>query len=92
MKSFLKGCPDKSSQTASRMVDGEAVIVIPEKGVVNILNRVGSRIWELLDGKNNPQDIARIISQEFEVADAAAHKDVAEFIQELSKKGMITFN
>jgi hypothetical protein len=92
MKNFLKGSPGKSLKTASRIIDGEAVIVIPEKGVVNILNLVGSRIWELLDGKNNSQDIARIISQEFEVADTAAHKDVQEFIQELSDKGLITFN
>jgi hypothetical protein len=92
MKNFLKGCPDKSSKTASRVIDGEAVIVIPEKGLVNILNPVGSRIWELLDGKNNLQDITRVISQEFEVADAAAHQDVEEFIQELSQKGLVTFN
>jgi hypothetical protein len=92
MKNFPEACPDKSSKTASRIIDGEAVIVIAEKGVVNILNRVGSRIWELLDGKNNLQDISLVISKEFEVTYAAVQKDIEEFIQELSKKGIITFN
>ena len=92
MKNFLEGCPDKSSKTASRIIDGEAVIVIPEKGVVNILNQVGSRIWELLDGKKKLQDIALIISREFEAAYEAVCQDVEEFTQELSKKGLITFN
>jgi hypothetical protein len=92
MKNFLEKRPAKSLKTASRIITGEAVIVIPETGLVNILNPVGSRIWELLDGKKNQQDIALIISQEFEVADDAVSRDVQEFIQELFKKGLITFN
>ena len=39
--------PTKSSQTASRIIDGEAVIVLLKKSKVHVLNEVGSRIWEL---------------------------------------------
>ena len=39
--------PKKSEDTASRIIDGEAVIVIPQKGVVTVLNETGSGIWQL---------------------------------------------
>jgi hypothetical protein len=49
--------PKRSEDTASRVVDGEAVIVIPQKGVVTVLNETGSGIWQLLDGRNSIEDI-----------------------------------
>lgn len=80
----------KSSRTASRIIDGEAVVVIPEEGRVNVFNPVGSRVWELLDGKSGLKDIAAIISGEFEVTYESAYQDVQEFMEDLSKKGMLT--
>lgn len=84
--------PRKSSRTASRIIDGEAVVVIPEEARVNVFNSVASRIWELSDGKSGLADIATIISREFEVTYESAYQDAEEFIEDLSKKGMITQN
>ncbi len=81
--------PIKSPDTASRIIDKEAVVVIPGKNIVNIFNKVGSLIWELTDGKRSIRDIGHIISEEFDVsADKACH-DAARFIEELEKKGVV---
>ena len=81
--------PDKSSHTASRLVDKEAVIIIPEDNRVKVLNEVGSRIWGLLDGRRNIRQIATVISDEFEVDYDKALEDVVEFIDELCQRKMV---
>jgi len=81
--------PKRSEDTASRMIDGEAVIVIPQKGVVTVLNETGSGIWQLLDGRNSIEDIINIISSEFDVSREQAEKDTLDFIEELVEKDMV---
>lgn len=81
--------PKRSEDTASRVVDGEAVIVIPQKGVVTVLNETGSGIWQLLDGRNSIEDIINIISSEFDVSREQAEKDTLGFIEELIEKDMV---
>jgi len=79
----------KSTDVAHRMVDNEAVIVIPDKGLVRVLNETGARIWELLDGVNKVEDIVNIIADEFDTSETQAKKDVVDFISELETKGMV---
>ena len=80
---WLDARPDKHPRTASRLVDGEAVIILPEEGVVRMLNQVGSRIWDLADGTRPVRDIAETIYGEFEVEREQARKEVVEFVQEM---------
>ncbi len=79
----------KSSATAHRVVDGEAVIVLPMEGSVKILNDVGTRIWELADGFHSVEDIVQEINREFEVTAAVAQDDAVEFIKEMVSGKML---
>jgi hypothetical protein len=81
--------PDKSPLTAARLMDGEAVVVVPQDNEVKILNEVGSRIWELLDGRRDINRICSIISSEFVVSYDEAVEDIVEFINELCEKKMV---
>ncbi len=76
-------------QVAARIIDSEAVIVLPESGEVNVLNEVGSRIWELIDGAHSVGEIAEIIVAEYDVTAEQAERDVEEFIQELVETKML---
>jgi len=76
-------------QVAARIIDGEAVIVLPESGQVNVLNEVGSRIWELIDGTRNVGEITEIIVAEYDVAAEQAERDISDFIQELVDNKML---
>jgi len=84
--------PKESEDTASRMIDGEAVIVTPQKGVVTVLNETGSGIWQLLDGENTVEDIINAISSEFNVSREEAEKDTLCFIEELIDKDMVVLD
>lgn len=83
--------PLRSEKAVYRMVDGEAVIVEPQNGLVNVINETGSRIWELVDGKRSVAQIADIISSEYETSAQTALKDTTAFFDEMSKNGLIIF-
>lgn len=80
----------KSSTTAWRLIEGEAVILSLETKVLRGLNPVGSRVWELIDGQRSVEEIITAIVQEFDVALQDAARDVRGFVQELLDKGLAT--
>ncbi len=79
-------------QVAARIIDGEAVIVLPESGQVTVLNEVGSRIWELIDGTRSVGEITEAIVAEYDVTAEQAERDVEEFIQELVENKMLVLS
>jgi hypothetical protein len=76
-------------QVAGRILDDEAVLVLPGKGEVKVLNEMGSRIWSLVDGHRSVKEIAGQIYTEFKVSQFEAEKDVLAFIQQLTEKDII---
>ena len=86
-----KKIPIKSRSTASQIIDGEAVIIVPSEQMVNILNSVGCRIWELTDGRKSIAEIAEILTEEFDVSYETALKDAIEFTGDLAEKKMMNF-
>ena len=79
----------QNPNVVSRVVENEAVLIIPEQGEVKVLNEVGSRIWELVDGKRSIQDISSLICLEFDVDQETAEQDTLEFISDIIDKGII---
>ena len=80
---------NRSDNTVYRMVDGEAVIVEPLNGLVNVINEIGSQIWELIDGKRSAGKIAEIITSEYEVSSQIAMDDTLQFLAEMSEKKLV---
>jgi hypothetical protein len=80
----------KSTATAWRVIEGEAVILSLESKVFRGLNAVGSRVWELIDGRRSVDDIVTQVVGEFEVAHDIATRDVAAFVAELLEKRLVT--
>jgi len=74
---------------ASRTYDGEAFIVVPGRGEYNILNPVGTRVWDLIDGTKGVTEIVKVISDEFDVTQEAAEADVMSFLEDLRKHQML---
>lgn len=72
-----------------QVIEGEAVLVWPERGEVKVLNPVGARIWQLIDGRRTLGDIAAVICAEYAVEPAQAQADVLEFAAELERKGVV---
>ena len=70
----------KSTDTASRIIEGEAVIVLPQSSEVNTLNKIGTKIWNMANGNVKISEIISAIYQEYNVEMAHIKKDILEFI------------
>lgn len=71
-----------------RRIGGESLLVPIFNNAANldsiyVLNEVGSRIWELIDGEKPVKEIRDIIVQEFEVTPQEAENDLLGFLQQL---------
>ncbi|MFH1007102.1 MAG: PqqD family protein [Candidatus Latescibacterota bacterium] len=63
--------------------------MFPQKSAVNILNAVGTRIWELSDGRTRLSEIVSMIHGEFEVGRKEAETDTLAFVYDLADKDML---
>jgi hypothetical protein len=79
----------RSGAVAARAIDGQTVILQLATSALFTLNRVGSRIWELADGRTTVDQIARRIHEEFEVEAPMAALDAKEFVERLAAQGVL---
>lgn len=79
----------RNKNTASRVIDGQSVIMTLSDNTLHCLDEVGSRIWELCDGQRTLEDIVRIIHEEYMVDFEAGKTDCRTFVEELCAKGML---
>ncbi len=84
--------PTPHPQVAARVVDGSAIVILADTAEVNVLNPVGTRVWELIDGTRTVQDIVQHIVAEYAVSDAQAAQDVQSFLQTLLDANAITLH
>lgn len=84
--------PAPNPNVVGRMVDGEAVLVLPDQGQVKVLNPVGARIWSLADGSRSIAQIAQVICDEYDVDPQQAQADALEFFTRLEDKGVVSFS
>jgi hypothetical protein len=80
----------KAPTTAWRLIEGEAVLLSMETKVLRGLNPVGSRVWELIDGRRSVEEIIGLIVEEFDVTPEDAAQDVRGFVKELLDRGLVT--
>jgi len=87
----LEDHPRPTAQARGRILDQEAVIVLPAKGEVKVLNEVGAHIWALADGSRSVHEIAVAVAERYDVSLAQAEVDTAEFLSTLREKALIEF-
>ena len=87
--SFLNLYPMPHAQTAGRVIDGEAVLILSEVSEINVLNDVGTRIFELSDGTHTIREIIQTITSEYDVVPQQAEQDVLDFVQKLVKQQVL---
>ena len=78
----------RATRVAARIIDGTAVVVIIDRQELHTLNAVGTRVWELADGRT-VAEIADAIVAEYEVEPPLALSDVVRFTEKLSDLGAL---
>ncbi|MCD6080429.1 MAG: PqqD family protein [Candidatus Omnitrophica bacterium] len=91
---MLDKIPQKNTELAWRVIDNETVIIpldeqTSDSEKINFLNETGTRIWELIDGKNSIKDIVVMIVKEYEIDEEEGKKEVINFIKKLERKNLV---
>ena len=86
---MINGFVLKNKDAAFRIIDGVAIIVNPETGIMYTLNEVGTHIWQLADGNRTISEIVDAIYDSFEAEKSLIAEDARKFIMELAEKQMI---
>lgn len=82
-------CLARNPQTAWRVYDGEAVILLAEDSTLNTLNAVGTLIWEASDGETPVSAIVARICGQFDVEREQAQQDATAFIDKLCQRTLL---
>ena len=77
-----------------REIAGDTILVpvgktVYESNGLFVLNELGAFIWDILPQAETAADACRAVLAEYEVSEAEAEKDVAEFLASLEKLGII---
>lgn len=83
--------PVAKSEVVSKIVDQEAVLVLPAQGTLKVLNDIGAQIWVWIDGSRSVRQIAGLLCEAYEVEQAQAETDTLEFLRSLADKGAVRF-
>lgn len=84
--------PAHHPDVASTIADQEAVLVLPSQGRVQVLNEVGTRVWQLIDAERDVASIVSEICREYQVDRERAFRDTIQFLTDLSAKQLLTLH
>jgi hypothetical protein len=79
----------RNPNAAFRIYDGQATVVTPDQGKVDVLNEVGSTVWEQIDGTRSLREIVEVVVERFEISPEQAQHDILEFVAALRERQMV---
>ncbi len=69
--------------------EGVAVLLNPGRDLVHECNRVGTWIWEQLDGKKSHDELLQGLTLQFDVDETTAEADLSLFAKQLTELGLV---
>lgn len=76
-------------RVAWRSIDGEAVLIDPSNGTVFVLNRLGARIWELLEEPRTTEDLVASVDLDVAPPEETVAADIATFLAALAERRLV---
>lgn len=83
--------PVPAPGVVARIMDGEAVLVHPERGEVKVVNALGARIWAWMDGERTVSHLVELICETYDVEGETARADAIRFLGQLCDRELIEF-
>lgn len=77
-----------------RVVLGETVLVpvrasVADLEAIYVLNEIGTRVWQLLDGQRTVREIVDVIAREYAADRTQIEQDVYTFLNELESLRLV---
>ena len=85
---------EKHDSMVFRKIEDETILVpirnkVGDLSNIYVLNSVGARIWELIDGEKDVAGIIAAICSEYEISAKEAERDISEFLKGLESVGAV---
>ena len=84
--------PRRVEQVVTSELEGEMVLLNLATEEYYSLNEVGTRLWDLTDGKRTVAEMIDTILREYEAERAGVTEDVLALFQELTDEGLVAWN
>ena len=85
----LDSVVSKNEEIDDTDLDGEKVMMNLDKGQYFMMNEVGSRIWELIEGNTSIVNIIETLTNEYQVDEETCENTVMEFLGRLKDAELI---
>ena len=85
----LDSVVSKNEEIDDTDLDGEKVMMNLDKGQYFMMNEVGSRIWELIEGNTSIVNIIETLTNEYQVDEETCENTVREFLGRLKDAELI---
>jgi hypothetical protein len=79
----------RRGEVAAKVIDGEAILINLSTGLYYSMGKVGGRVWSLIEQNCNTDDIAAVITTEYDVPAATAGSDVRALVTQLAAENLI---
>ena len=79
----------QASRIASRVIEGQAVVIVMDEQKLHTLNDVGTFVWTQAEERLQVSDLAERVASEYEVTSEQALTDVLAFADELVRLGAL---
>jgi DNA-directed RNA polymerase delta subunit len=80
----------RNEEVIEAEIDGEKVMMDIESGHYYGLDTVAGQIWQLLEQPMNLSQLVETLTAEFEVSAEQCQNDIAPFLEDLEKNGLIS--
>jgi len=75
----------------SEVVDGKAVLIDTTGKELITLNRVGTLVWDAIDGRREPAALVEFLATQFaDVPKDRLESDIRRFVSDLTAAGLVT--
>ena len=81
----------RSENVETQVVDGKAFLLESGTTEMIVLNRVGTRVWDAVNGERSVEAIVELLAPQFsDVSPAQLDTDVRTFLAELHKLKLVS--
>ena len=86
----LKTVLRRSTEVASRLFEGQMLIITPDDSMLHRLNEVGTYIWEYLEAPHSIEQICTAVEERFSDFDHTRNcEEIIGFLEDIRAKKMI---
>ena len=82
----------REDEVASKVIDGEAIIINLANGIYYSMDKAGALIWEMIQTKHSLEETLTAVTTCYEVSQEDARRDLEQLVEELLKENLVSLS